>query len=64
MFSDDDPLNRYRIFLPESKCTFDEDRRERETRLVKKEGIRATLFSVVDLMPFDVVRGIVTSPQA
>jgi hypothetical protein len=37
-------------------------RRERETRLVKKDRIRATRFSVVVLMLFSVNRGIVTSP--
>jgi hypothetical protein len=31
---------------------------------VKKDGIRATRFSVVVLMPFGVNRGIVTSPYA
>jgi hypothetical protein len=39
-------------------------RRERETRLVKKDRIRATCFSVVVLMLLNVNRGIVTSPHA
>ena len=39
-------------------------RRERETRLVKKDGISATRFSVVVLMLIGVDRGIVTSPYA
>ena len=42
----------------------DDLRRERETRLVKKDRIRATRFSVVVLMPVGVDRGIVTSPHA
>jgi hypothetical protein len=37
-------------------------RREREIRLVKKDRIRATRFSVVVLMLFGVDKGIVTSP--
>jgi hypothetical protein len=43
---------------------FDDVRQESETRLVKKDGMRATRFSVVVLMPFGVNRGIVTSPHA
>ena len=39
-------------------------RRERETRLVKKDRMRATRFSVVVLIPFSVDRGIVASPHA
>ena len=54
----------YRIFLPESKCIFDEDRRDRETRLVKKDWIRATCLSVVVLIPLGVDRGSLTSPHA
>jgi hypothetical protein len=43
---------------------FDEERRESETRLVKKDVISATRLSVVVLMPFGVDRGILTSPHA
>jgi hypothetical protein len=43
---------------------FDDESRESETRLVKKDGIRATRFSVVDFVPVGVVRGILTSPHA
>jgi hypothetical protein len=43
---------------------FDDIRRESKTRLVKKDGISATRFSVVVLMPVSVDRGVVTSPYA
>jgi hypothetical protein len=52
------------MFRPESKCIFDDVRRERETRLVKNDGISATRLSVVFLLPIGVERGIVTSPHA
>lgn len=48
----------------QSKWAFDEESRERETRLVKNEEMRATCFSVVVFVPFGVDRGIVTSPHA
>jgi hypothetical protein len=38
--------------------------RKRETRLVKKDRIRATRFSIVVLILFSVNRGIITSPYA
>jgi hypothetical protein len=40
---------------------FNNVRRERETRLVKKDRIRATYFSIVVLILFSVSRGIITS---
>src|SRR5215468_1661645 len=55
---------RYRTFLPESKWIFDEERRESETRLVKKDGMRATFLSVAVLILVGVDKGILTSPYA
>ena len=55
---------RYKILFPKSKCTFNDDRRASETRLIKKVGISATRLSVVVFEPLAVVRGMFTSPHA
>jgi len=38
---------RYSIFLPKSKYIYNDNRRESDTRLVKKLGIRVIYLSVV-----------------
>jgi len=54
---------RYSIFLPKSKCIYDDNRRESDTRLVKKLGIRATYLSIIVFFyPCSVESKILTSP--
>jgi len=56
---------RYNICLPKSKCTCDNDRRESNTRFVKKLGISAIFFSIVVFFwPCRVEKNMLTSPHA
>ena len=54
----------YRTFQPESKWIFNDKSYESDIRLVKKDGMRATCFSVVNFVLVGVLRGILTSPYA